>query len=394
MNCTSCQPGRTVNKDSSACVVHDVHCSAYFFHDVHESDCTWVHVPIVVVGVAVMLVFCCFAIRLRRVVTERKKRSLDEAAPQTLKRLETALWKGDLTGVADQQGALKTLGWSRAAVEEKTANIRANHSEVAGVSMLFLLSDQFTELSECWTRRVDPTFDDMKEAFWGGTKKLGDDIICPRDRKMGCALVDWLPRDHRRPQTHFLSWTWQYSLTQLQSALRMWGTLCPELVFFYMCFFVNNQFRIIVEKAEVGSDRLEEVFRSNLLRIGRVVAVLDTWDAPVYLTRVWTIYEQFTACSLQVPVQFILPESAAASLQSHIFQGEFGISKVKKSLCNVDSERSEAWCNRDEEKVKRMIRDDVGFQEVNNHVKRAMVSWISEVVHEKMLALVLTDSPV
>ena len=84
-------------------------------------------------------------------------------------------------------------------------------------------------------------------------------------------------------------------------------------VFFYMCFCVNNQFRIIVEGSTTGSDNLEEVFQTNLRRIGQVVAVLDTWEEPVYLQRVWTIYEQYVACSLQVPVTFVMPEDAAAS---------------------------------------------------------------------------------
>ena len=90
-------------------------------------------------------------------------------------------------------------------------------------------------------------------------------------------------------------------------------------VFFYICFFVNNQFRIIVEGSAMGSDNLEEVFEKNLRRIGRVVAVLDTWQQPVYLQRVWTIYEQYVACSLQVPVTFVMPEHASASCLQRSF---------------------------------------------------------------------------
>ena len=69
----------------------------------------------------------------------------------------------------------------------------------------------------------------------------------------------------------------------------------------------------------MGSDNLEEVFEKNLRRIGRVVAVLDTWQQPVYLQRVWTIYEQYVACSLQVPVTFVMPEHASASCLQRSF---------------------------------------------------------------------------
>ena len=52
-------------------------------------------------------------------------------------------------------------------------------------------------------------------------------------------------------------------------------------------FFVNNQFRLIVDGTPAGSDNLEEVFEANLRRTGRVVAILDTWHQPMYLRRVW-----------------------------------------------------------------------------------------------------------
>ena len=87
---------------------------------------------------------------------------------------------------------------------------------------------------------------------------------------------------------------------QVRSAL---GTFQQSLVgrcYFFMCFFANNQYRILVEESSNGSDHLEEVFETNLRRIGKMVAILDTWDQPAYLTRVWTVYEQFVASTLQI----------------------------------------------------------------------------------------------
>eukprot|EP00438_Fugacium_kawagutii_P000780 Skav229114 [mRNA] locus=scaffold92:714788:719266:+ [translate_table: standard] len=179
----------------------------------------------------------------------------------------------------------------------------------------------------------------MKTAFWLSEDPIGREIICPRDGRAGCALVDWIPRDERREQTHFMSWTWRYSLQQVQSALRMFqSTASPTSdVFFFMCFFVNNQFRIIVEESSTGSENLEDVFESNLKRIGRMVAILDTWDQPVYLSRVWTVYEQFVASTLkiQIQVQFVLPEVATEQLQYQINCGSDGIDRVIRSLRQV-----------------------------------------------------------
>ena len=66
---------------------------------------------------------------------------------------------------------------------------------------------------------------EMKTAFWESPEPfdpLGADILCPRDGKPGCALVDWIDRDERREQSHFMSWTWQYRLMQVRSALEMY----------------------------------------------------------------------------------------------------------------------------------------------------------------------------
>lgn len=108
-------------------------------------------------------------------------------------------------------------------------------------------------------------------------------------------------------------------LLQVRSALEMFqeSTGCSsQNVFFYMCFFTNNQYRMIVENSSNGSDNLEDVFESNLKRIGCMIAILDTWDQPVYLSRVWTVYEQFVASTLQIEVRVSFPTSQFGSVLS------------------------------------------------------------------------------
>ena len=97
--------------------------------------------------------------------------------------------------------------------------------------------------------------------------------------------------------------------------------LNSEDTFLFMCFFVNNQFRMFVESSQAGADNLEQIFESNLRRIGKVVALLDHWNEPVYLSRVWTIYEQYTAVKLKLPVSMILPLGPATELVAAIEQG-------------------------------------------------------------------------
>ena len=86
--------------------------------------------------------------------------------------------------------------------------------------------------------------------------------------------------------------------------MQMFGDGLVGPCYFYVCFFVNNQFRIIVEQTAAGSDNLEDVFKDNLKRIGKMVAILDTWERPVYLTRIWTVFEQFVASAIEIEVTY------------------------------------------------------------------------------------------
>ena len=222
-----------------------------------------------------------------------------------------------------------------------------------------------------------------KDAFWLTDVAIGRDVLCPRDGRLGSAMVDCIPREYRREQTHFLSWTWKYTLSEVKSALRVYsstGATAAQDVFFFMCFFTNNQFRIIVEETAVGSADLQGVFQTNLRRIGKMVAILDTWDQPVYLSRVWTVYEQFVASTLEIPVTFLMSESSITQLRLQLSLGSTGIEHITESISCVDSERAEAWKEEDEKKVKSLIQQTVGFQHVNSHVEEVMSRWIGDVM--------------
>jgi len=103
------------------------------------------------------------------------------------------------------------------------------------------------------------------------------------------------------------------------------------------------------------------VFKKNLSRIGHMVAILDTFQTPIYLKRVWTIYEQFIAYSSDIPVTFLMPEASSASLLLEVSKGSAGISFITQAVSQVDSARAEAWKPEDERMVKDAIRRTVGF---------------------------------
>ena len=49
---------------------------------------------------------------------------------------------------------------------------------------------------------------------------------------------------------------------------------------------------------------------------------MDTYREPIYLSRIWTVYEQFVASKLKIPVTFVMPESASRLLHQENLQKE------------------------------------------------------------------------
>eukprot|EP00435_Cladocopium_sp_Y103_P060024 s356_g21.t1 len=385
--CQECPEGAVPSDDRSTCVQcpfqhysvsgMDICLECHLPLVLHDNNCVWWHLPLVALGLAALVVaarllFGCFRARRAKKIERILEETYDE------------LWDEGPNTVALSTQKLQRVGLHQSQIQQHLSAMRAQQSQRAGVSMRYLLSAEFTKLATERSGQEDPTFIELKTAFWLCEDPIGKDIICPRDGQAGCALVDWIPREHRREQSHFMSWTWKYKLQEVQSALQTFqdGGAC----YLFVCFFANNQFRIIVEGTAAGSDNLEDVFETNLKRIGKMVAVLDTWNQPTYLTRIWTVYEQFVASTIEIEVRFVMPEAAASHLQRQIAKGSEGIDEVVEALSQVDSQKAEAWKPEDEIKVKTMIQElnleTVGFKHVDSHVTDVMTTWIGKVVEQ------------
>ncbi|CAK9046527.1 Uncharacterized protein SCF082_LOCUS26177 [Durusdinium trenchii] len=107
-----------------------------------------------------------------------------------------------------------------------------------------------------------------------------------------------------------------------------------------------------------------------------------------YQLAIWTIFEQYVAVSNAIEVKIILPRDAEADLFMTISTGAEGINAVKESLCSVDSATADAWSPDDKEAIQTKIQHGLerGFEEINEHVRQVMISWIGDVApgHEAM----------
>ena len=383
--CQECPEGSTPSADRTTC--EDCPMMHYSVSGMDEcvpcnlplalvdNRCVWWHLPLLALGLGALGVCGGLVFSWNR---SRKAKKIE----RILEEVYMELWDEQPNTLDAYSKKLYGLGLQKLSFDQHISGMRALQGQRAGVSIGYLLSADFAQLAIQRTGKDDPTFTDMKAGFWLSEDAIGEDIICPRDGRPGCALVDWIPRRERREQTHFMSWTWKYSLQQVRSALEVFQENLVGPCYFFMCFFANNQYRILVEESSSGSDNLEQVFKTNLKRIGKMVAMLDTWDQPMYLTRVWTVYEQFVASTIQIEVEFIMPRDASDLMQRQIAQGSDGIDEVIKSLSQVNSEEAKAWKMEDEIRVKSLIQDSVGFKHVDVHVTNVMITWIGSVLEQ------------
>ena len=181
-----------------------------------------------------------------------------------------------------------------------------------GIRASYVLRN-FVEHAQWSTGQENPNFYEIADVLAKGENGLGYGKICPRDGKPGCSIVDAVDDRHKGKVTHFVSWCWQYKLQDFVSAIGSWlrkEGLDPGDVCLWVCFFCNNQYRILEAKTQTGSDELKTVFESHLAEAGRMLLLLDSFLQPAYIKRAWCIFEAYVCIDNNFPMTIILPERA------------------------------------------------------------------------------------
>ena len=262
----------------------------------------------------------------------------------------------------------------------------AERSKLLGVSLEYILNDFVFEARQA-TSLEDTNFHIISGELARGERGKGKDLLCPRDQRKDCSIVDALDQqeiDAANLATHFLSWCWAYSLSMYIESWQFWlhqnrkrGVKSGN-VFVWQCFFCNNQYRI-EENKDAINDSLGDIFRTRLLKIRNMVVLLDQFMDPNYLRRIWCVYEMYTAVtSSDVSIDFMLPPQQASSIQNMMRQSH-GIEQIEENFERVDSESATASKPADAEKVKHEIRQSLGgFDAVNQKVVEKMKEWVQQ----------------
>jgi len=212
----------------------------------------------------------------------------------------------------------------------------------------------------------------------------GQDTWCPRDGQLGAAYVDAIHgEDHAGMATIMLSYTWGYRIGDVVDSLVEYCNrerLDPKRVYVWICCLCINQHKVI-RASKVGQsvpfESFQKEFGSRVRGIGHVVLLMAPWHDPFYLTRVWCVYELYTAAVENVQTTIIMPPGEEFRFREALCD-KTSMDEVWKNLGKVDVENAKASVNADRVAILAMIKDGPGFIDFNACVVGKLKNWMVE----------------
>eukprot|EP00435_Cladocopium_sp_Y103_P036393 s1995_g9.t1 len=221
--------------------------------------------------------------------------------------------KPQLTKFHWADGTLQTL----ARIDRNTIEWQTDHSNPEWRRFLWVCTPECTHGSTSHAMEFSASSYKCSVCKSSGNEKHWQKT-CPRDGRPNCSLVDALEDEYSGKVTHFVSWCWGYTLQDFVSAVSAWlqrSQLNPDDVFLWVCFFCNNQYRIMDEGSKTGSDELKAVFETHLAEAGQMLVLLDKVLSPIYIQRAWCIFECYVCIEQEFSMTIILSESAEANFK-------------------------------------------------------------------------------
>lgn len=228
------------------------------------------------------------------------------------------------------------------------------------------------------------------------------DTICPLDGRMGAAYVHCLldnrdaAADHVGEATHMLSYSWGYTIGDIVDTLCDFcreNNLNPRRTYIWICCLCVNQHRVVEQSSDQQTGMLLppatitscskvdffSIFGERVRRVGHVLAMMAPWHDPIYLSRVWCIFELYTAHNTNgCRVDILMPPHETASLEQEVLASDRGgaIHKLYDALGNTKVQNAKASVDSDKQKFLEMIESTVGFHEFNSQVNVLLRGWM------------------
>jgi hypothetical protein len=222
----------------------------------------------------------------------------------------------------------------------------------------------------------------------GVIRTKGAEVVCPLDGKKGAAYVHCLQgNDHVGEVTHMLSYSRAYSICDIIDTLTDFcrtRRLDPRRTYVRICCLCVNQHRVVahsaLEKSGIWGPAVIvdffAIFGERGKRIGRVLAMMAPWKVPVYLSRIWCIYEFFMAHTNGCKVDIVMPPEEKSSSEKDIMPQGGGIDELYEMHQNTEVHTAKASVDKDRPEILKRVESTVGYQMLNNQVNHLLCGWM------------------
>ena len=150
---------------------------------------------------------------------------------------------------------------------------------------------------------------------------------------------------------------WDYTVGDIIDSLESYCAqkhIDTKATYVWICCVCNNRHRV---GESVPFTRFHEIFHDTVVGVGHILAMMAPWDAPLYLTRVWCIFEIHTANTADdVKTEIIMPprekDKMLASLNDY--------NNLVKALSATHIESAEASKELDRENIMKLVNKTTG----------------------------------
>lgn len=271
---------------------------------------------------------------------------------------------------------------SYACQDESMANHGATGGRFRGVNVAYLQGRFQQDFACVLEHKADAKVYDIEPRI----RELTADTVCPRPclgkRRNGCAFVDWLGDTHAGRSTIMLSYGWGYEVRVINSALQNYcddNNLDPSSTFIWICCLCINQHRVkeaAAAEENVAFDDFRREFSDRVRGIGHVVALLSPWNDPLYLSRVWCVFEFFEAIvSPGVKLDLVLSKSDSLDLKVAVDTAQGDMKGVWHTLSSLDIGKAQASVEADRCNILRLVEEGPGLSRVNGEATQKIGAW-------------------
>jgi len=253
------------------------------------------------------------------------------------------------------------------------------------LSVHYLSTPLVKELERCGLTLVS-TIRDMEPVL---IRVAGADALCPRDGRRGAAFVDVVTGEENVGRaTHMLSYTWGYAIGTVIESLCAW---CereqhdPRQTRAWMCCFCINQHRVVEAQAAGTTVPFEEFrheFESRVRGIGKVLSLFGTWKLATYVTRVWCVFELYSAMELQArdpasyTLEMLMSPREGELFRQNLFEGS-GLEEVWKALDQVRVEKADSYVKSDRDRILALVKEGPGYGRLNLEIVGHLHAWFA-----------------